>query len=422
MERTQQPSGRPGIGWARHTFASLWVPNYRLYFFGQLISLVGLWVQNAALSWLVYDLTASTTMLGFIAAAETLPVVILSTWAGVLADRFSKRRILVVTQSFEAVLALSLALLVLTDSVEVWHLVVLALLLGIDTGLEMPAHHSFIIEMVGKEKLLNAIGLNSTIWDTARTVGPAVAGLVIAAWGVGVCFLANAISFAAFLLALGAMKLGPRPVTDTTRGSNWQQALAGFEAVRRSSTVRRSLMVTSLFAVFGGAHLVLMPAIAADSFALRAHGYGALMAAAGLGSLVGALTVASLGQRRHRRRLVGVFMVLFATTSVLFAQTSSFVLALAMLAPMGLASTVIYSTTNALIQESVSDRVRGRVMGVYTLIWGIVTPLGGFLAGGLAEHLGCRLTVTLCAGVVGVGGAALAALRPLDSGEGPVQS
>ena len=386
-------------------FASLRHRNYRLFFFGQTISLVGLWMHNAAQSWLVYEMTGSKSMLGLTMVAETLPIFLFSTWGGILADRYPKRNILYVTQTIEAVLAISLAILVFTDSIQVWHIMVLATLLGIDSGFEAPARHSFTIEMVDRADLMNAIGLISSVFHGARIVGPAVAGFVIAAWGPGVCFLVNGLSFGALIAALASMRLLPKPAGESTRqGSSRHQAMKGFRVVRRSPVVLRLMSLIFAMGVFGWSYIVLLPAIAKDTFGVAAEGFGVMMSASGVGSVIGALWLASAWRFRDGRYVISGSMLLFSIAAIIFSQTQSYVTALILLVPVGFGMTTFFSCTDAIIQTSVDDDVRGRVMGVMALVWGAMMPLGALLAGMVAEVVGSNTTVFLGAAFVGCGG------------------
>ncbi len=394
-------------------FASLRHRNYRLFFFGQMISLVGLWMHNAAQSWLVYEMTGSKSMLGLTMVAETLPIFLFSTWGGVLADRYPKRRILYFTQSIEALLALSLAVLVFTGAVQVWHIMTLAVILGINSGFEAPARQSFTIEMVGREDLMNAIGLISSVFHGARIVGPAMAGLIIAAWGTGICFLVNGLSFGALLAALASMRMLPEVATGQgDSGFSWRHTLAGFAAVRRTPGVLPLMGLTFVMGVFGWPYVVLMPAIAKDNFGVGADGFGVLMSASGIGSVIGALGLASARRVRDGRLVLAAALLTFSVATIAFSQIHSYVGALFVLLPVGIGMTTFFSGTDALIQTSVGDDVRGRVMGVQALVWGAMMPAGSFLAGTFADIFGSATTVLAGAIVVGCSGIAALVIIP----------
>jgi MFS family permease len=413
MARRSNASANFRMGMTSSIFSSLRHRNYRLFFFGQMISLVGLWMHNAAQSWLVYDMTGSKSMLGLTMVAETLPIFLFSTWGGVLADRYPKRRILYVTQSIEAVLALILAALVFTHTVQVWHIMTLAIILGINSGFESPARQSFTIEMVGREDLMNAIGLISSVFHGARIVGPALAGLIIAAWGTGICFLVNGLSFGALLAALASMRLLP----DTTAGQgesgfSWRHTLKGFRVVKQSPDVFKLMLLTLVMGVFGWPYVVLMPAIAKDNLGVGADGFGVLMSASGLGSVIGALGLASARRVRDGRYVLAASMLLFSVATVAFSQMHSYVAALVALIPVGIGMTTFFSGTDALIQTGVDDSVRGRVMGVQALVWGAMMPAGSFLAGTFADLVGSGTTVMVGAIIVGCGGIAALIILP----------
>jgi MFS family permease len=387
--------------WPGRTFASLRHRNYRLYFTGQFVSLVGMWMQSAAQSWLVYDLTGSKAMLGAVGLAGSLPILLVSIYGGLLADRFPRKGIIIVTQVIAAMLALILATLVLTGSVHVWHIVVLAALLGTVAGLEMPARQAFVIEMVGRPDLMNAIALNSTVFHAARILGPAVAGLIIAAYGTGPCFLVNGLSYTAVLAALLAMRLDARTQLPP-QGSLWAQSTEGFRVVARNRGVLGLLILTLTVGVFGWSYVVLLPAVARDTLEAGPGGYGLLMSSTGVGSVIGALLIASFREVRDGRVLVTASILVYSAAVSVFAATTRFDIAILALAPAGMGLTAFFSLTNTLIQASVDDNVRGRVMGVYTLVFGAMLPLGALQAGALAEAIGTAATIHIGALLVAV--------------------
>jgi len=399
----------PPPSWSRRTFASLRHPAYRTYFAGQFFSLVGTWMQSAAQAWLVYDLTGSKAMLGLISLVGSVPTVLLSTWGGILADRYPRRTILVICQVLLAMQAIALGLLVLTEGIAIGHLMILAALLGTVSGIEMPARQAFVVEMVGRKDLMNAIALNSSVFHAARILGPAVAGLLIGAVGAGWCFLVNGLSYGAILAALLAMRLDLDGAPVRATGSAMHLAAEGFRAVLRTPGVLALLLLLLIVGIFGWSYVILMPAIARDDLNVGPEGYGVLMSAVGAGSVAGALSVASLAEVRDGRLRVAGLIFLFAASVVALTFTTSFVLALVWLVPAGFALTGFFSLTNTLIQASVADTIRGRVMGVYSLVFAAMIPLGGLQAGTLAESLGSPATIRIGASVCTL--AALAALR-----------
>ena len=392
-----------GLPW-RQTFAALKHRNFRLFFFGQLISLTGTWMQNTAQSWLVYQLTGSKLLLGVVAAVGSAPLLLFSTWGGSLADRHPKRTILLFTQSGMMVLAFIFAALVWSGRVQAWHILVLAALGGLAMGFDMPARQAFVVEMTSREDLMNAVSLNSSIVNGARVVGPAVAGFTMAAVGMAACFLLNGVSFIAVIAGLWLMRL-PEFVPPQKPDSTWQHALEGFSYVAKHRRVRTLLLLFTVVGVFGWSYSVLMPAFAKDVLGVGDRQYGVLLSANGLGALCGALGVATFGHRVHRRLLIFGGLGVFSAMLFLLAITRSYGLALVWLAVAGWGMLLYFSTTSTLIQTSVADQMRGRVMGIWALIFGGMMPVGGLEAGILSHWLGVPWTVAI--GAVVCGAAAL---------------
>ncbi|HOI11554.1 MAG TPA: MFS transporter, partial [Myxococcota bacterium] len=392
MTRDPHPAA-PASRWAARTFASLAHRNYRIYFVGQFVSLVGMWMSSAAQSWLVYDLTRSEAMLGAVGVAGSVPVLAVSVWGGILADRFPRRRILIACQVAFALLAAILATLVLTGVIQVWHILVLSTVGGIVGGIEMPSRQAFVIEMVGRRDMMNAIALNSSVFHASRILGPAIAGVVIAAWGTGLCFLANALSYGAVLAALLAMRLHAMAPSPPPTGSAWHQATEGFRFVARAPRVLGLLLLMLAVGVFGWSYVVLLPALARDTLGTDADGYGWMMSATGVGSVVGALWIAATRDIRSGRFLVAGSIGLFAVSAIALSWVDSLPVAILLLAPAGMGLTAFFSGTNTLIQSSVDDAVRGRVMGVYTLVYGLLMPVGAGFAGTLAEMTSTPLAI-----------------------------
>ena len=388
-----------GMPW-RQTFAALKHRNFRLFFFGQLISLTGTWMQNTAQSWLVYQLTGSKLLLGVVAAVGSAPMLLFSTWGGSMADRHPKRKILLFTQSGMMVPAFIFAALVWSGRVEPWHILVLAGLGGVAMGFDMPVRQAFMVEMTSREDLMNAVSLNSSIVNGARVVGPAVAGFTMAAVGMAACFLLNGISFIAVIAGLLLMRL-PEFVPPQQPDSTWQHALEGFAYVAKHRRVRTLLLLFTVVGVFGWSYSVLMPAFAKDVLGVGGRQYGVLLSANGLGALLGALGVATFGHRVRRRLLVLGGLGVFSVMLFLLAITRSYGLALVWLAVAGWGMLLYFSTTNTLIQTSVADQMRGRVMGIWALIFGGMMPVGGLEAGTLSHWLGVPWTIAIGAMVCG---------------------
>jgi MFS family permease len=388
----------------RQTFSALRHKNFRLFFCGQLVSLVGTWMQNTAQSWLVYEITGSKLLLGVVAAVGSAPMLLFSLWGGSVADRHPKRRILLFTQSSMMLLAFALAALVWSGAIQPWHILVLSGLGGVAMAFDMPARQSFIVEMSSREDLMNAVSLNSSIVNGARVVGPALAGLLIGSVGTKFCFFLNGLSFIAVITGLLLMRL-PEFVVPEKPDSTWRHALEGFAYVARHRQVRRLLLLFTVVGIFGWSYSVLMPAFATD--VLRANGrrYGVLLSANGVGALFGALAVATHGHRVNRRLLVFGGLGLFSAMLLVLSITRNYYIALAALAIAGWGMLLYFSTTNTLLQTSVADNMRGRVMGIWALVFGGMMPVGGLEAGVFSQWLGVPPTIAL--GAVVCGGAAL---------------
>lgn len=417
-EVTGQPRRLPlgEVLW-RDTFRALRHRNFRLFFAGQLVSLIGTWMQNTAQGWLVYDLTGSRMLLGVVAAVGSAPMMLFSIWGGSVADRHSKRRIVLWTQTSMMIFAFAFAGLVWSGRIRTWQILVLAALGGLAMAFDMPARQAFMVEMTSREDLINAISLNSSIVNGARVVGPSVAGLLMAGLGMGWCFLLNGISFLAVIGGLWRMRL-PKFVPPPRTGSNWAHAVEGFSYVWHHRRMRILLLLFATVGIFGWSYAVLMPAYARDVLHVGQARYGGLLSANGLGALFGALTVASIGHRVNRRLLVLGGLLVFSAMLLLLSLVENYYLALACLAVGGWGMLLFFSTTNTLLQTSASDQMRGRVMGIWALVFGGMTPIGGLEAGTLSHFLGVRWAVAIGALVC-----ALAALlvwlivrnRPADS-------
>ena len=387
------------------TFASLRHRNFQLFFAGQLISLIGTWMQNTAQGWLVYQLTNSKLMLGIVAAAGSAPMILFSIWGGSVADRYPKRTVVVMTQTMMMVLAFTMAALVWSGAIKPVHIVVLAALAGLAMAFDMPARQAFMIEMTSREDLINAVSLNSSVVNGARVVGPSAAGLLIAHVSMAMCFFLNGLSFIAVIAGLLLMRLPPF-VPKARTSSAAAHALEGFSYVWRNRRMRTLLILFAVVGIFGWSYSVMMPAFATDVLRVGPREYGLLLSANGLGALLGALTVATLGHSFDRRVLVLGGLCVFSVMLLLLTLVTQYYLALVFLAVAGWGMLLFFSTTNTLLQTGASDEMRGRVMGVWTLIFGGMTPLGGLAAGTLSHYFGVRLAMAVgalvCAGAAGV--------------------
>ena len=372
--------------------------NYRLFFSGQAISLVGTWMQQVAQAWLVLELTHDPVWLGVVAAAQFLPVMILGLFAGVAADALPKRRILILTQVAMMVLAAVLAVLVISNVVQVWMILVLAFLLGIANAVDMPVRQAFSIELVGREDIGNAVALNSAMFNGARVVGPAAAGLAIAAFGVGPAFAINSLSFLAVIVGLRMMD--ERDLQVPTRIARPESARAvvrdlreGLSYVRRTEIVLLAVVVVGSVATVGMNFNVLIPAFAQGELGSGAAGYGFLMAASGIGSLIAAIRLAFGGRPRAIRLVQGALLLGFA--SLALAATRLFPVALGLMVLIGFGSIFMAATGNATIQLAVPDHLRGRVMSVYTTVFSASVPIGGLAMGAVASAFGAAEAIAL---------------------------
>jgi MFS family permease len=393
-------TGRPrrvatgGISF-RKTFSALKHRNFRLFFFGQLISFTGTWMTTTAQGWLVYQLTGSKALLGVVAAAASAPMLFFATWGGWVADRYSKRSVIVATQTTSMVISLAMAALVWSGLVQPWHIIVLAILSGITMAFDMPARQSFVIEMTSREDLMNAISLNSSAFNCARIVGPSIAGILMAKVGIAACFLIDGLSFIAVIAGLLRMRLPKREPQIESGAGPLGQALEGFRYVWAHRRVLTILALFTVVGIFGWSYSVLMPAFARDVLHLGAHGYGILLAGSGVGALAAALTVASAGHILPTRVMalggVGIFSVALA----LFAFNKNLYVATVLLAIVGFGIVLYFSTSNTVLQSIVPDNMRGRVMGIWALIFGGMIPLGSLQAGLMADFLGAPATIAI---------------------------
>ena len=384
-------------------------PNYRLFFSGQLVSLVGTWMQSVAEAWLVYRLTGSAALLGVAGFASQIPVLFLATIGGTVADRFNRHRILVITQTTSMVLPLILAALVFSGRVQVWHVFALAATLGVVNAFDVPARQSFVVEMVGKDDLVNAIALNSSIVNAARAIGPAVAGILVAAVGEGWCFLLNGLSYIAVITGLLLMKLPPRLQANHPKPA-FADLTHGFRYVRQTMPVRDLLLMVGLISFAGMPYSTLMPIFAADILHGGARGLGLLMACAGVGSLAGALTLATRSSIRGLGRIVAASAVIFGVALTVFAASRLFWLSAVVLLVVGMSMITQAASTNTLIQSMVPDAMRGRVMAIYAMMFMGMSPIGALVEGWVAESIGAPRTVMI-GGAVCVAGAIVFNIR-----------
>lgn len=383
-------NGRPDL---RMMLRALRHRNYKLFFVGQGISLIGTWLTRVATSWLVYRLTDSAAMLGFVAFAGLVPAFLLAPIAGVLVDRWDRRRLLIVTQVLAMIQSLALAALALTNAITIHHIILLSLFQGFINAFDMPGRQSFVIEMVDdREDLGNAIALNSSMFNGARLIGPSIAGVLIASVGEGYCFLIDGISYGAVIVSLLMMRLKRRefaPKKETVlRG-----LAEGFTTAFGLAPIRAILLLVALTGLVGMPYVVLMPVFARDVLGGGPHTYGFLMAAAGVGALTGALFLASRPSVTGLEKIIPIMGALFGAGLVLFSLSRSLGVSLAVLFITGFGMMVQTAASNTILQTIVDDDKRGRVMSFYTTAFLGMAPFGGLIAGQLAARFGAPVTV-----------------------------
>jgi MFS family permease len=389
-------SGRQAISGSKLTLAlrAFKHKNYKLFFGGQLISLTGTWMQLVAQSWLVYRLTGSAAMLGFVGFSGQIPVFLLAPIGGAFADRHNRRNIIVFTQTASMMLAFILAALTLTNRVHVWHIFALASLLGMVNALDIPTRQAFVVDMVGRGDVINAIALNSTMFNSARIIGPAVAGVLLETIGEGWCFFVNAVSYIAVIIGLLLMKINMQQRI-RSRGSALGSIIEGFHYVAHTRPVRALLLMLGLFSLLAMPYIVLMPIFADKILHRGASGLGLLMGASGIGALVGALTLATKQGVQGLGRWVAFSAAGFGASLILFSLSRWFWISAVLLLPVGFSMIVQMASSNTLIQVMVPDNLRGRVMAVYSMMFMGMAPFGALLAGTIAQHLGAPTTLMI---------------------------
>jgi predicted MFS family arabinose efflux permease len=371
--------------------------DFRLFFSGQLVSLVGTWMQSVAQSWLVLELTNSPFRLGLVSALQFAPMLVLSFFAGALADRLPKRRLVLASQSVLFTQALVLALLVHLGHVQYWHVAVLALVYGIANTVDMPTRQAFIVEMVGRDDLMNAIALNSAMFNAARIVGPALAGLAIARWGTAIAFYLNAASFVPVIVALLAIRAQGRPRAVSGR-SMADEIREGVHFALRTPRVALTMAMVLAVSGFLFNYNVLIPLYVRDVLGHGAQEFGLMMAMLGIGALAGALTLAILGRERPPVAALATPALLQATATGALAAVHSDSLAMPLLLLMGFCGILFMAGANSTVQLTVPDELRGRVMSLHTLMFAGITPFGAFLMGSVAQAGGVKTALLVSGG------------------------
>ncbi len=392
----------------KRTFSALRVPNFRRYYIGQAISLVGTWMQSVAQSWLVYVLTHSATDLGLAVAVQTIPVLVLGPYGGVIADRVDKRRLMLVLQAAMGVQALALGILTVLGAVRFWEILVLALILGINNTFENPARQAFVLEMVGPDEVRNAVSLNSTLLNAARAIGPAVAGILIATVGDGICFLLNAVSFVAVVFSLATMDpklLQPSPPAGRAKG----QVREGFRYVAHAPRLAVPLVMMAIVGTLAYEFQVVLPVLAKSTFHGGAEAYGFMTAAMGIGAVLGGLVTAARGKTGLRPFTVAAGG--FALAIAIAAVSPVLSIELVGLAVVGYASVSFLAIGNTTLQLEADPSMRGRVMSLWAVAFLGTTPIGGPLLGWIiavsSGRVGLGVGAVSCAVAAAIGVGAL---------------
>jgi MFS family permease len=373
---------------------SLRYRNFRLFFVGQLVSMVGTWMQSMALSWLVYRMTGNTTLLGIVVLATQGPIVLLGSYTGVMADRVDARRMLVITQTVQMIQAFLLGWLTLTGTIQVWQILALAVLLGLINAFDLPARQVLVAQTVDREDLPNAIALNSSVFHGTRVLGPAVAGIMVAAVGEGWCFVVNGVSFLAVIAGLLMMRLQPW-VTRSDHPPVFSHFLEGVRFVRGHREVRLLLLLLGIVCLMGMPYTVLMPIFADGILHGGPRGMGLLMGASGTGAVLGAAALAGRRRMSGLERIAALGAIGVGLSLACFAYSHSFWLSAFLMIPVGMTMVGHMTANNTLVQMLIPDEMRGRVMAFHAMVFTAGMPLGGVLEGWLAGRIGAPLTVAL---------------------------
>jgi MFS family permease len=380
-------------------FRALQHRNFQLFIVGQLTSLVGTWMQTTAQLWLVYKLTNSAALLGVFGFANQVPILFLAALGGYIGDRYNRHYGVIWTQTVSMVLAFVLAALTFANIIQVWELIFIAFLVGVVNAFDVPIRQAFLVEMVVKEDLPNAIALNSSIFNGARVVGPAIAGFALAWKGPAWCFFLNGVSFLAVIGALLAMRIVKRE-SKKEAGSPFQSFMQGFRFAMSDLPIRSTLLLLSMLSLLGLQYSVFLPIFASEVLHRGAKGFGLLMSAAGVGAVLGALHFAARTSYKGLARWVAATSTTCAVGLVIFSQSRYFWLSMAVLLVVGFCATVQMAATNTTLQNRVPDQLRGRIMAVYATMFMGVQPIGSLIAGGVAKHIGAPYTLavfgTLC--------------------------
>ncbi len=385
--------------------------SFRYYWLGMCVSLIGTWMQNIAQPWLAYTLTSSAFLLALVSALQFTPMLLFSLFAGAWIDKFPKKSIILFTQSASLVITLAFAVLNSTGVIRYWHILVLAALIGVVNTLDMPTRQAFVIELVGKEDLMNAIALNSSVFNLARIVGPALAGIVMGIWGLTVCFYANAISFGAVIISMLLIK--PEHVQDIRQSSGTilKQIGDGLKYVGKTPILLETILSTAIIGTFAFNTSVLVPVFAKEILGQKETGFGLLMSLMGIGSFIGAITMAFMSKSGPNKAILNILPVVIAFFLAMTGFTSLYGLTGACLAVLGFSIVWFSSTANSTVQIHTNGEYRGRVMSIYTLVFGGLVPIGNLYAGAIANSFGPRIGFVACGLIIALLYAALLYVR-----------
>jgi MFS family permease len=376
--------------------------NFQLFISGQLVSLIGTWMQTTAQLWLVYKMTNSAALLGVFGFANQVPILFLASIGGYVGDRYNRHHGVIITQVVSMLLAFALAALTFAEAIKVWELILVAFLVGIVNAFDVPIRQAFLVQMVVKEDLPNAIALNSSIFNGARVVGPAIAGFALAWKGPAWCFLFNGLSFLAVLAALLAMRI-QKLVVKRPEGSPFQNFIQGFRFAMSDLPIRSALLLMSLLSLLGLQYSVFLPIFASDILHRGAKGFGLLMSTAGIGAVLGALYFAGRTNYKGLARWIAGTSLVCGIGLVIFSQSRVFWVSATVLLFVGFAATVQMAATNTVVQNRVPDELRSRVIAVYATMFMGVQPIGSLIAGGIAKHIGAPYTLTIFGLLVTIG-------------------
>ncbi|MCB4790255.1 MAG: MFS transporter [Elusimicrobia bacterium] len=375
-------------------FRSLRHKNYRLFFIGQVISTIGIWLQMTAGPWLVYRLTNSAFLLGVVGFLAQVFVLVLSPLAGTVADHYDRKKLLMLTQSLAMLQAFVMGILVLTGHIQLWHIFVLVAFMGIVSAFDMPVRQAFVVQLVGKEDLMNAIGLNSFIFNSARIIGPALAGILIASAGEGICFILNGVSYIAVFIAVVLIK----PIPDLSSNNDQgilSKFVSGYKYIRRSKNIYALLFLLAITGMTGIFPMALMPIIVKDIYKMNASGLGIFMSAMGIGALSGTMIVAARKSIEKLERTIYFSALYFSFFVIAFGLIELKAVALLLLVAIGFFLVLQMSFTNTFIQLTVTDEMRGRVMGFFIMAFMGFAPIGSLMAGSLAHRFGVQVSLVV---------------------------